>query len=64
VPVFVIAYYIILERYDKSELMTDDFIIYFVEIVVFWHFFSRVMRSAFEMGKNNNKTVLFYVLLL
>lgn len=63
-PVFVIAYYIILERYDKSELMTDNFILYFVEIVVFWHFFSRVMRSAFEMGKKNSKTVIFYLLIL
>jgi hypothetical protein len=64
VPVFVIAYYIILERYDKSELMTDNFVIYFVEIVVFWHFFSRVMRSAFEMGKKHKSTVLFYIILL
>ena len=45
---FVIAYYIILERYQKEDLDTKDFGIYFVEIVIFWHIFSRIMRSAFE----------------
>ena len=64
VPVFVVAYYIILERYDQSKLMTDDFVYYFVELVVFWHFFSRVMRSAFETVKEHNKTLFIYLILL
>jgi hypothetical protein len=64
VPVFVIAYYIILEKYDQSELKTDHFIIYFVQLVVFWHFFSRVIRSAFDCVKNQYAPVAIFLVIL
>jgi len=64
VPVFVVAYYIILERYSKSEIKTEDFGYYFVEMVVFWHFFSRVMRTAFECSKKQYCNIAPFLLLI
>lgn len=64
VPVFVVAYYIILEKYDKDELYTDDFFIYFAELVVFWHFYSRIMRAGYECYKKEYCRLLPFVILL
>jgi hypothetical protein len=53
VPIFVVAYYIILEGYKKEDLYTSDFGLYFLELTVFWHFYSRIMRSGFECSKKD-----------
>lgn len=60
---FVVAYYIILEKYDYQELNTDGFVTYFIELVVFWHFFSRVMRTGFECGKKEYCSPIPFVIL-
>jgi len=42
--------------------MTEGFIQYFLELVVFWHFYSRLMRTAFEScTKFNSPKLLFAV---
>ena len=64
VPVFVITYYMVLEKYNRSDLQTDNFIIYFVELVVFWHFYSRIMRSAFETSRKQYCSIGVFIVLL
>lgn len=64
VPVFVVAYYIVLERYDQTELKTDNFVYFFIELVIFWHVFSRIMRSAFECVKKQYAKVYIFLVIL
>lgn len=61
---FVVAYYIILEKYNRNELYTDNFFIYFAELVVFWHAYSRIMRSAFECSKKQYCNAGVFILIL
>ena len=46
---FVITYYFLMEEYKASDFKFDGFVVYIVELVVFWHFFSRLIRSLFEI---------------
>lgn len=64
VPVFVVAYYIIQEKYDYTDLSTGDFVYYFIELVVFWHVFSRIIRSAFECHKKQYCSPAVFVVAL
>ena len=50
-PVFTICYYLLLEEYNTSDFKVEGFIIYFIELVVFWHFFSWLVRSCFEIDR-------------
>jgi hypothetical protein len=61
---FVIAYYIVLEKYDRNDLMTESFGIYFIQLVVFWHFYSRLIRSAFECTKKEYAPVGVFIFLI
>ena len=48
-PVFVITYYFLLEEYKASDFRFEGFVVYLIELVVFWHIFSRLMRACFEI---------------
>jgi hypothetical protein len=54
-----------MEEYTSSDFKTEGFIIYFIELVVFWHFFSRLMRACFEIDRKQYSSMwgLFFTII-
>ena len=52
-----------MEEYKASDFKFDGFVVYLVELVVFWHFFSRLIRSLFEIDRKQYSTIwpLFFL---
>jgi uncharacterized membrane protein HdeD (DUF308 family) len=62
-PVFTIAYYLYLEKFEPSDLVFQGFIVYMIELVVFWHFFSRIIRTCFEIDRKQKTSMWPYFIL-
>jgi len=46
-----------MEEYKAPDFRFDGFVVYLVELVVFWHFFSRLIRSLFEIDRKQYSTI-------
>lgn len=57
-PIFTITYYFLMEDYTSSEVLYDGFPMFFLELVVSWHFLSRLIRSLFEIDRKAQGTIV------
>ena len=59
-PLFTVAYYLIMEEYNPEDLTVDGLVFYFF---IFWHFYSRLLRTCFEVFRKEYMTVIPFVVL-
>ncbi len=62
-PIFTVVYYYLMEDYVASDLTFAGFPMFFLELVIFWHFFSRLIRACFEVVRSDQGPPIVLIIL-